>query len=83
MKNNMTLTVYSLKGIQFSGEIRSLNVNTKSGEITILNNHRPLISVLEKGIAKIGLLDNTRQELEISSGFLEMDDKNNLSILID
>ncbi len=79
----MKLLVYSLKGIEFEGEILSFNVKTRSGEITILNHHRPLITLLEKGEAKIGLEDGAKKKLEISSGFLEMDGKNNLSVLTD
>jgi len=76
----MKITIYSLKGIKFEGEAQSLNVKTRSGEITVLNHHLPLITLLEKGSAKIGLEEGV-QEIEINSGFLEMDDRNNLSVL--
>jgi len=61
----------------------SFNVKTKSGEITLLDHHRPLITLLEEGAAKIGLLDQSVRNFEIKSGFLEMDDHDNLSILAD
>ena len=79
----MKLLVYSLKGVEFEGKISSFNVKTRSGEITILNHHRPLVTLLEKGEAKIGLENGASKKLEINSGFLEMDDKNNLSVLMD
>lgn len=79
----MKLTIYSLKGIEFEGEAASFNAKTQMGEITVLDRHRPLITILEKGVAKIGLPDQSIKNFEIKSGFLEMDDGNNLSILKD
>ena len=79
----MKLKVYSLKGVLFEGEARSLNINTKLGEITVLDNHLPIITLLEKGTAKIGLDGGKTENIEIESGFLEMDDENNLSVLKD
>ena len=79
----MKLKVYSLKGIEFEGEVLSFNVKTRSGEITVLDKHRPLLTLLEKGRAVIGFDPEGVKELEINSGFLEMDRRNNLSVLMD
>ena len=79
----MKLVIYSLKGVEFSGEAASFNVKTTSGEITVLDHHRPLVTILESGTAKIGLTDQSVKNFEIKSGFLEMDHKNNLSVLVD
>jgi len=79
----MLLTVYSLKGIEFNGEATSLNVKTEAGEITVLNGHRPLISALRPGALKITKLDGMMEEINISSGFLEMSPNNRLDILLD
>ncbi len=78
----MYLKVVSLKGIEFEGQIKSLNIPTQSGEITVLDNHRPLISVLKSGLATITGINNEQKELEISSGFLEVDNNNHLNVLI-
>jgi F0F1-type ATP synthase epsilon subunit len=78
----MQLRILSLKGVEFDGQAQSFNVKTRVGEITVLNNHRPLITILESGTAKIGLPDGRIQEMKINSGFLEMDDKNNLNVLM-
>ncbi|MBI2024307.1 hypothetical protein HYT00_02900 [Candidatus Giovannonibacteria bacterium] len=77
----MKIKIFSLKGIEFEGEAKSFNVKTKVGEITVMDNHRPLITSLVKGVAKIGLAGEEIKEIEINSGFLEMDDNNNLSVL--
>lgn len=79
----MKLTILSLKGIQFDGEAEGLNVTTTSGEITILDHHHPLVTVLAKGEAKIIKSDGSRESVVINSGFLEMGLENNLSVLID
>ena len=68
----MNLTIYSLKGIEFQGEAEAFNVKTKIGEITVLDNHRPLVTVLTKGIAKIIKRDGTFETKELNSGFLEV-----------
>ncbi|MBI2055714.1 MAG: hypothetical protein HYT42_02370 [Candidatus Sungbacteria bacterium] len=79
----MKLTILSLKGVRFDGEAAGFNVKTTSGEITVLNHHRPLVSVLAKGEAKIIKANGGREKIHINSGFLEMGSKNDLSVLID
>lgn len=49
----MKLSVYSLKNILFQGEAQLLNCKTVTGEITILDHHEPLITVLKEGILKV------------------------------
>jgi hypothetical protein len=49
----MKLSVYSLKKILFQGDAQLLNCKTVMGEITVLDNHEPLITVLSKGPVKI------------------------------
>lgn len=68
----MKLSVYSLKKILFQGEAKAVNCKTSNGEITILDNHRPLISSLREGIIKV--IDKNEKEyyIPVSSGFLEI-----------
>jgi F0F1-type ATP synthase epsilon subunit len=68
----MKLTIYSLKGIDFEGEVEALNIKTQSGEITVLDNHRPLITLLKRGKAKIAKRDGSITTKEINSGFLDV-----------
>ena len=65
----MRLSVYSLKGVEYVGEASGVNVKTLSGEITILQNHRPIITALEKGLLKIFKQGNIVKEISIHSGF--------------
>lgn len=68
----MKLRIYSLKRTLFQGEAELLNCETLSGEITVLDNHKPLITVLRAGTIKI--LDKNKKEhyIPVSSGFMEI-----------
>ncbi len=68
----MKLQIISLRGIEFEGEIVSLNLKTSSGEITVLKNHRPLITELAPGNATIVKSDGSKQSFTARSGFLEI-----------
>lgn len=68
----MKLSVYSLKNILFQGEARLLNCKTVTGEITILDNHETLITVLAAGVIKIADGNNKENFFPITSGFLEV-----------
>ncbi|MDO8523084.1 MAG: hypothetical protein Q7S12_02255 [bacterium] len=78
----MKLSIYSLKGVEFEGETKGINVKTTAGEITVLDHHLPIISVLAKGKAVI-FNASGKQEININGGFLEMAEGNHLSLLID
>lgn len=79
----MRLQVYSLKNNIFDGEAASINCKTASGEITILDQHRPLISILKPGVMKI--VDKTGKEayINVSSGFLEVRSGNVARFLVE
>ncbi len=68
----MTLGIYSLEKVLYHGEAVLVNCQTAAGEITILEHHRPLISILRKGVIKV--LDKNEKEyyIEASSGFLNV-----------
>lgn len=56
---------------------------TAVGEITILPHHRPLMSILSPGTAKITNIDGKVTELAITGGFLEVGPDGTVHILID
>jgi len=79
----MFLTIASLKGKQFEGEVRSLNIPTTSGEITVLDHHRPIITLLAAGAVTVTAVDGKETTVPLKGGFLEMDAENHLKVLID
>lgn len=80
---NMRLRALNLKGVIFEGDVKSANLKTKAGEITILDNHRSLVALLAKGEAKIKRMDGVEERIQINSGFLEMSPENMLTLLIE
>ena len=79
----MTLGIYSLQKVLFRGEASSVNCRTRTGEITILDHHRPLISILEKGTMKIVDKDEKEHYIPVSSGFLEVRSGNEARFLVE
>ena len=79
----MKLSIYSLKKILYQGDAESVNCKTAVGEITILNHHHPLISMLTAGTIKI--IDNEKKEyyIPVSSGFVEVNSANQTKLLVD
>ena len=65
----------------FEGEVESVTLPGTAGSFTVLNNHAPIISSLEKG--RIAYKDaNGFAEVDIRSGFAEVKD-NVLSICVE
>ena len=79
----MQLNITSLKGIEYEGEIKSLNIKTTSGEITILDHHLPLVTVLVPGTAHIVDTKENKKDLDVKGGFLEVTPDNAINVLID
>ena len=79
----MQVSIYSLKKVLFEGDAESVNCQTESGEITILDHHRPLISMLKAGTVKI--LDKQKKEhyIPVSSGFLEVGSGNRTKLIVE
>ena len=88
----MKLSVYSLKKILFSGQASLLNCKTMVGEITVLDHHETYIGVLAPGVIKV--IEKPARNashsdaggehfFEISSGFLEVREGNEVRCLVD
>jgi F0F1-type ATP synthase epsilon subunit len=79
----MKLGVYSLQKVLFQGEATSVNCNTRMGEVTILDNHEALVSIVEKGTMKIVDKDQKEWYIPVSSGFLEVNSGSQVKILVE
>ncbi len=66
----------------YENEIYQVTIPTMEGEITVLPNHIPLISVLKAGELKFKDKDG-EQQMAVSGGFLEVRGKNEIVILAD
>ncbi len=79
----MKLSIYSLKNILFQGEASSFNCQTIMGEITVLDHHEALISVLSAGVIKLIDKDKKEQFFPINSGFLEVKPDNEVRCIVE
>jgi F0F1-type ATP synthase epsilon subunit len=78
----MKLSIYSLKKILFAGEATSINCKTMAGEVTILDNHETLIGVLTPGAMKVTDKEKKEHFFEITSGFLEVRQGNEVRCMV-
>lgn len=77
----MKLKILTPEKEQYRSTVQGFNVMTTAGEITILDNHVPMISMFNAHTAHIIDNQNKRQPIELKSGFLEMTPENELNIL--
>ncbi len=70
------------EGVIYKDTIDALTLNTVSGEITILSNHMPLISVLEPGEMRIKK-DDVETFMAVSGGFVQVQPNSNVVIMAD
>ena len=93
----MLLEIVSPEAKLFSAEVTSVTLPGVDGSFQILNNHAPIVSILEKGVVKITAsnfkfakevaakfttVDSQNYTLEINSGTIEMKD-NKVIVLVD
>ena len=92
----MFLEIVTPEASIFRGEVESVTVPGVDGQFQMLNNHAPIVSLLQEGIVKIqGQLsfdeayedrfksvDKTTSILPIQSGTIELND-NKIIILVD
>ncbi len=76
----MIIEILTLEEVLLSKEVKSVIVPGKGGRFEMLDNHAPIISILEKGIVKV--IDNNNEEtsIEIAGGSVEMSN-NKVTIL--
>jgi F0F1-type ATP synthase epsilon subunit len=79
----MQLGIYSLEKVLYNGAAREVNCRTRSGEITILDHHEPLITILDKGVMKVVDENDAEHYFLVDSGFLEMNSRNEAKILVE
>lgn len=68
--------------VLYRQEVSSITVTTQNGEITILQNHVPLVTALAPGVAQIDLGDS-KEDIAVSGGFMTVEKGNRVRILAD
>lgn len=79
----MQLSIYSLKKTLFEGEAVELNCKTESGEITVLNHHEPLVSLLSAGTMKVVDVEKKEYYFPVTGGFLEVQAENRVRCIVE
>ena len=79
----MKLGVYSLQKVLFQGEAKSINCQTSSGEITVLDHHLPLISLLKAGNVKILDTNGKEHYVPVTGGLIEIRSENEARLLVE
>ncbi len=79
----MHLHIYSLKKVLFEGEAKSLTVRSTGSELTILDNHLPLITMLQAGPVVVTDAGGQVSKIDVNAGFLEVKPESEVRILAD
>lgn len=79
----MRLRIHSLQGVVFDGKATRLTLPTEVGEITVLDDHEPLITVTKQGLAVVENSEGKEQFFRINSGFLEVKPRSEVLVLAD
>ncbi|MFA5886689.1 MAG: ATP synthase F1 subunit epsilon [Patescibacteria group bacterium] len=58
--------------VVFREEILQLSVPTTTGEITVLPDHIPLVSILQSGVIELKKIDGSQEVMAVSAGFIEV-----------
>ena len=78
----MFVEILTLEEVLFSKEAISVVVPGESGTFEMLDNHAPIISILQKGTIKITDTNNQKTSIELTGGSIEMSN-NKVTILAD
>ena len=71
------------EGIVYEGQIEKVTIPTLSGEITVLENHAPLVSVLDTGEMIVHVSNKETVSISISGGILEIRPDSKVYIMAD
>ena len=78
----MKLSVYTIQNTLFEGEVEKIIAKTAMGEITVLENHLPLITLLQGPVIEIEK-EGRRELIPVESGFLEVQPESEVVVLAD
>jgi len=78
-RKTVNLEILTPKGIEFTGAVKEIIVPSRAGQIAVLPNHTPLVSVLQAGKMKV-VADKTIEK-QIEGGILETNGKKAVILL--
>ena len=78
----LKLKIVTPEKIAYDGEVVSVLVPGTMGQFEILTGHAPVISSLENGIVEYAVSDGTKEKLQISGGFVSVQ-QNEVSLCVE
>ncbi len=82
MANTMNVSLVAADRLLWSGEATVVNARTLAGDIGIMANHMPVLSVLEPGSVDVRTVEDGHWVAAIDGGFISVAN-NQVSILCD
>ena len=78
----MKLSIYTMRRTVYEGETSRVTLPTAVGEVTVLDNHEPYVTILHPGKLRYEA-SGAEQHLSIKGGFLEVREHNEVRVLAD
>lgn len=78
----MQLKIYTMRRTVYEGEASRVTLPTEVGEVTVLDNHEPYVTILQHGKLRYEAA-GAEQNVAIKGGFLEVRENNEVRILAD
>lgn len=78
----LKLKIVSPEGVAYEGNVESISVPGSLGQFQILNNHAPIISLLEAGEVIYKDLAGERKMKTVKGGFVEVQ-QNNVNVCVE
>lgn len=78
----LKLKIVSPEGVAYEGNVESVSVPGSLGQFQILNNHAPIIALLEAGEVIYKDLAGERKVKTVKGGFVEVQ-QNNVNVCVE
>lgn len=78
----LKLKIVSPEGVAYEGNVESISVPGSLGQFQILNNHAPIISLLEAGEVIYKDLAGEQKVKTVKGGFVEVQ-QNNVNVCVE
>ena len=79
--SDLQLEIITPETVLYKGTVELVEVPGKRGRFTVLVNHAPIISTLEKGTIRVKDINGKEDNFDCTAGYLECSD-NKVSILL-
>ena len=79
--NKFRLKIAKIDELVFDRDVLSLNCPGVEGDLTVLPHHIPLITLLKEGVLRIRIDEDSKEEISIKKGILEVG-KNETIVLL-